>query len=88
VIFLAGGPPHQDMFDLKPDAPNGIRSEYVIHDAEAHEVDEHTFLHTRKSGVTKISLTKNLATQTIDNQYPDADRTTYAVHLSDGDKCD
>jgi len=20
-IFLAGGPPHQDMFDLKPDAP-------------------------------------------------------------------
>jgi hypothetical protein len=25
MIFLAGGPPHQDMFDLKPDAPEGIR---------------------------------------------------------------
>lgn len=28
MIFLAGGPPHQDMFDLKPDAPEGIRGEY------------------------------------------------------------
>ncbi len=28
MIFLAGGPPHQDMFDLKPDAPSGIRGEY------------------------------------------------------------
>ena len=27
-IFLAGGPPHQDMFDLKPDAPEGIRGEF------------------------------------------------------------
>ena len=24
-IFLGGGPPHQDMFDLKPDAPAEIR---------------------------------------------------------------
>ena len=28
MIFLAGGPPHQDMFDLKPEAPAGIRGEY------------------------------------------------------------
>ncbi len=28
MIFLAGGPPHQDMFDMKPDAPEGIRGEY------------------------------------------------------------
>jgi hypothetical protein len=28
MVFLAGGPPHQDMFDLKPDAPSGIRGEY------------------------------------------------------------
>ena len=24
MIFLAGGPPHQDMFDLKPSAPKEI----------------------------------------------------------------
>ena len=28
MIFLAGGPPHQDMFDLKPDAAEGIRGEF------------------------------------------------------------
>jgi hypothetical protein len=27
-IFLGGGPPHQDMFDLKPDAPAEIRGEF------------------------------------------------------------
>lgn len=28
LIYLQGGPPTQDMFDLKPDAPEGIRSEF------------------------------------------------------------
>jgi len=28
MIFLAGGPPHQDMLDLKPDAPSEIRGEF------------------------------------------------------------
>jgi len=28
MIFLAGGPPHQDMFDLKVDAPAEIRGEF------------------------------------------------------------
>ena len=28
MIFLAGGPPHQDMFDMKPDAPVEIRGEF------------------------------------------------------------
>ncbi|HUF63268.1 MAG TPA: DUF1501 domain-containing protein [Verrucomicrobiales bacterium] len=29
MIFLAGGPPHQDMFDLKMDAPSEIRGEFT-----------------------------------------------------------
>ncbi|MFO0956850.1 MAG: DUF1501 domain-containing protein [Isosphaeraceae bacterium] len=28
MVFLAGGPPHLDMFDLKPDAPAEIRGEF------------------------------------------------------------
>jgi hypothetical protein len=28
MIFLAGGPPHQDMLDLKPDAPAEVRGEF------------------------------------------------------------
>ncbi len=28
MVFLPGGPPHQDMVDLKPNAPEGIRGEF------------------------------------------------------------
>ena len=28
MVFLPGGPPHQDMFDLKPDAPAEVRGEF------------------------------------------------------------
>ena len=28
MIYLGGGPPHQDMFDLKPDAPSETRGEF------------------------------------------------------------
>ena len=28
MVFLPGGPPHLDMYDLKPDAPVGIRGEF------------------------------------------------------------
>lgn len=28
MIYLSGGPPHQDMFDLKPDAPSEVRGEF------------------------------------------------------------
>ena len=28
MIYLTGGPPHQDMVDLKPDAPAEIRGEF------------------------------------------------------------
>ncbi|MFO0888693.1 MAG: DUF1501 domain-containing protein [Isosphaeraceae bacterium] len=28
MVFLAGGPPHQDMVDLKPDAPADIRGDF------------------------------------------------------------
>src|SRR5687767_75767 len=28
MIYLPGGPPHQDTFDLKPDAPAEIRGEF------------------------------------------------------------
>jgi hypothetical protein len=28
LLYLQGGPATQDMFDLKPDAPTGVRSEF------------------------------------------------------------
>ncbi|MBU6175492.1 MAG: DUF1501 domain-containing protein, partial [Planctomycetes bacterium] len=42
-VFLPGGPPHQDMWDLKPDAPEGIRGEFkpIKTNVPGIEIGEH-----------------------------------------------
>jgi uncharacterized sporulation protein YeaH/YhbH (DUF444 family) len=63
----------------------GVETVYIVHDAAAHEVDEHTFYHTRESGGTKISSAYELADQVISARYPPSDWNVYAFHFSDGD---
>ncbi len=43
MIFLPGGPPHQDMFDLKPNAPAEIRGEFspIATNVPGIEICEH-----------------------------------------------
>jgi uncharacterized sporulation protein YeaH/YhbH (DUF444 family) len=63
----------------------GIETAYIVHDAAAQEVDEHTFYHTRESGGTKISSAYTLADQLINTRYPPDGWNVYAFHFSDGD---
>jgi uncharacterized sporulation protein YeaH/YhbH (DUF444 family) len=63
----------------------GVETVYIIHDAAAKEVDEHTFYHTRESGGTKISAAYELADRIIDARYPPSEWNVYAFHFSDGD---
>jgi sporulation protein YhbH len=63
----------------------GIATAYIIHDAAAQLVDEHTFYHTRESGGTKISSAYELADQLISKRYPPDQWNIYAFHFSDGD---
>jgi uncharacterized protein len=63
----------------------GVETVYIIHDAVAHEVDEHTFYHTRESGGTKISSAYEMADKIIDARYPPDQWNVYAFHFSDGD---
>lgn len=63
----------------------GIETVYIIHDAVAHEVDEHTFYHTRESGGTKISSAYEMALKIIEKRYPPDQWNLYAFHFSDGD---
>jgi uncharacterized protein len=63
----------------------GIETVYIIHDAGAHVVDEHTFYHTRESGGTKISSAYELAEKVITQKYPSDQWNIYAFHFSDGD---
>jgi uncharacterized protein len=63
----------------------GVDTVYIIHDAAAQEVDEHTFYHTRESGGTRISAAYSLADKIINARYPSDDWNIYAFHFSDGD---
>ncbi len=58
---------------------------YIVHDAVAHEVDQHTFFHLRESGGTKISSAYELCLQLMRDRYPASEWNVYPFHFSDGD---
>ena len=58
---------------------------YIVHDAVAHLVDQHTFFHLRESGGTKISSAYELCLQLIRDKYPASEWNVYPFHFSDGD---
>lgn len=62
-----------------------IDVQYIVHDAVAHLVDQHTFFHLRESGGTKISSAYELCLRLIDEKYPSSDWNIYPFHFSDGD---
>ena len=62
-----------------------IESVYIVHDATAKEVDEHTFYHLRESGGTKISSAYELCKKVIEKRYSPAEWNIYPFHFSDGD---
>ncbi len=64
---------------------DGVTTRYVIHDAVAREVDQHTFYHTRESGGTRISSAYKLANKIIEADHPVSDWNIYVLHFSDGD---
>lgn len=64
---------------------DNIDCRYIIHDAQAKEVDQETFYHTRESGGTLISSAFKLVRDVIDADYPQQDWNIYIFHFSDGD---
>jgi uncharacterized sporulation protein YeaH/YhbH (DUF444 family) len=58
---------------------------YIVHDAEAREVDQETFYHTRESGGTVISSAYKLCDRIIVKTFPPDDWNIYLFHFSDGD---
>ncbi|MEW5977723.1 MAG: DUF444 family protein [Acidobacteriota bacterium] len=63
----------------------GLVTRYVVHDAEAKEVNEEAFYHTRESGGTMISSAYNLFNKIIDEEYDLDQWNVYGFHFSDGD---
>ncbi|MBP7146199.1 MAG: DUF444 family protein [Acidobacteria bacterium] len=63
----------------------GLSTVYIIHDAEAREVDRDTFFRTRESGGTVISSAYRLATRIMAERFPPDDWNLYLFQFSDGD---
>ncbi len=64
---------------------DGIERRYIIHDAVAKEVDEHTFYHTRESGGTRISSAYEVCAGLIDDSFSPEQWNVYCFQFSDGD---
>lgn len=64
---------------------DGVATRYVVHDAAAREVDQHTFYHTRESGGTRISSAYALTDRLLERDHPVEDWNIYVFHFSDGD---
>ncbi|MEZ6195792.1 MAG: DUF444 family protein [Planctomycetota bacterium] len=62
-----------------------IETVYIVHDAAAKEVDQHTFFHLRESGGTKISSAYELCDQIIEERFGGGAWNVYPFHFSDGD---
>lgn len=60
MIFLAGGPPHQDMFDLKPDAPDEIRGEFKPIDTNVPGIQISELMPRVASMMDKFSIIRSL----------------------------
>ena len=63
----------------------GVERRFIIHDAEAREVDSETFFHTRESGGTRISSAYEVCLRLIHEEFPPEDYNIYPFHFSDGD---
>jgi uncharacterized protein len=64
---------------------DGLDTRFIIHDAQAKEVDRDTFFSTRESGGTLISSAYKLCMKMIEADYPPSEWNIYPFHFSDGD---
>ncbi len=58
---------------------------YILHDYEAHEVNEDDFYSLSTGGGTRISSAYELCKHIIDRRYPPDQWNIYAFHFSDGE---
>jgi uncharacterized protein len=63
----------------------GVERRFIIHDAEAKEVDSETFFRTRESGGTRISSAYQLCLRMILERFPPKNYNIYPFHFTDGD---
>lgn len=61
---------------------------YIVHDANASEVDQETFYHVRENGGTKISSAYEFCKNMVEHEYGGDAANLYGFHFSDGENLD
>ena len=62
-----------------------LRTRYIVHDAEAREVERDIFYRLKEAGGTKISSAYALTSHILEEDYPPHEWNLYIFHFSDGD---
>ena len=60
MVFLSGGPPHQDMVDLKPDAPIEVRGEFRPIRTNVPGIDICEHLPRRAAKMDKFAIIRSI----------------------------
>ncbi len=60
MIYLAGGLPHQDTFDLKPNAPEGIRGEFKPIDTKVPGIQISELLPRTAAAMDKMAVIRSI----------------------------
>ena len=60
MVYLSGGLAHQDTFDLKPDAPEGIRGEFKPMDSSVPGVQVGELLPKMASVMDRVALVRSV----------------------------
>lgn len=62
-----------------------VRINFILHDTEAQEVDEHDFFYRGEAGGTKVSSAYQLGLDIAKGRYHPSSWNVYFTHFSDGD---
>ena len=63
----------------------GVERRFIIHDAQAREVDQQSFFHTKESGGTRISSAYAVCQKMIAETFSPEEYNIYPFHFTDGD---
>jgi uncharacterized sporulation protein YeaH/YhbH (DUF444 family) len=63
----------------------GLETRYIVHDAEAHEVNREQFFTIRESGGTMISSAYRLLRDIVSREYSPEEWNVYTFQFSDGE---
>ena len=84
MVYLSGGLSHQDTFDLKPDAPDGIRGEFQPIDTAVPGIQFGELLPKLSACADKLAVVRSYGSQNANHTYQSVTTAGNALQASVG----